>query len=126
MDSALVTIDKNRFKIVLNSAGFPVIVPVSDSISFGTSSSASALAKTASSSESSASSAGREKTRLTKESGERVQQGGPTTANLGGAFARTENPEFFKERAAVYDEVISAQTARLAKKPRAAYFYYSS
>jgi len=120
MDSQPVTLDKSRFKVVLNSAGFPVIVPVSDNVSFGVSSYAAASSSSsaaAAASELSAS-AGREKTRLTKESGERVQQGGPTTANLGGAFARTENPEFLKQRAAVYDEVISAQTARLANKPR--------
>jgi threonyl-tRNA synthetase len=58
---------------------------------------------------------GREKTRLTKESGERQEGAG---RGLGGAFVPQENPAFLAERAAVYDEVMAAQKARLARKPR--------
>jgi threonyl-tRNA synthetase len=121
MDSLSLSLDKNRFKVVTNSAGFPVIVPISDnSISFKSSvSAATSIAEaSAPSTESTTLAAGREKTRLTKESGERIHQGGPTSANLGGSFQRKENPEFLKQRADVYDEVISAQNARLANKPR--------
>ena len=59
---------------------------------------------------------GRDKTRLTKESGDRVD--GATSGRIGGPFVPTENPSFLKDRAAVYDEVIAEQKARLAKKPR--------
>jgi threonyl-tRNA synthetase len=64
-----------------------------------------------------AAAAGREKTRLTAESGARVE--GPASSNkLGQTFAPHENPTFLAERAAVFDEVIAAQRQRIAAKPR--------
>lgn len=61
---------------------------------------------------------GREKTRLTKESGDRVE-GGNVTGHIGGPFVPAPNPSFLQDRATVYDEIIADQKARLAKKPRA-------
>ena len=60
---------------------------------------------------------GREKTRLTKESGERVadEAGG---ASLGGPFTPTEDPAFLAARGAVFDEIAAAQRERLARKAR--------
>jgi threonyl-tRNA synthetase len=59
----------------------------------------------------------REKTRLTQESGARVG-GEAAGARIGGPFARAEEPAFLAARAAVYDEVMTAQRERLARKPR--------
>ncbi len=61
--------------------------------------------------------AGRDKTRLTAESGARVE-GSAASRHLGSKFAPVENPSFLAERAAVYDEIIALQHARLAAKPR--------
>jgi threonyl-tRNA synthetase len=57
----------------------------------------------------------REKTRLTKESGDRVEG---SAGIIGVPFKPTENPSWLKDRAAVYDEIISEQKARIAAKPR--------
>jgi hypothetical protein len=58
--------------------------------------------------------AGRAKTRLTKESGERSATEGK---KIGGPFKRQTDPAWLRDRAAVYDEVMAAQAARLAAKP---------
>ncbi len=56
------------------------------------------------------------KTRLTKESGERVD---PTVSgSLGGAFTVTENPGWLSSRSAVFDEIILSQRERIAAKQR--------
>lgn len=57
----------------------------------------------------------REKTRLTAESGARVAG---ASNKIGGPFVPKEEPSFLADRAAVYDEIIAAQNARLAAKPR--------
>ena len=61
--------------------------------------------------------AGRDKSRLTAESGARVE-GSAASRHLGLKFAPVPNPSFLAERAAVYDEIIAVQHARLAAKPR--------
>lgn len=61
-------------------------------------------------------SAGRDKTRLTKESGDRVDASAP--GRIGGAFTPRPDPTYIAPRASVYDEIIAAQKERLAKKPR--------
>jgi threonyl-tRNA synthetase len=58
---------------------------------------------------------GRTKTRLTKESGERAEG---TTGKIGGPLKIESDPSWLAERAAVYDEIIAAQRARLAAKPK--------
>jgi threonyl-tRNA synthetase len=58
--------------------------------------------------------AGRAKTRLTKESGERAAVEGK---KIGGPFKRQADPTWLRDRAAVYDEVMATQAARLASKP---------
>jgi threonyl-tRNA synthetase len=63
-------------------------------------------------------SSGREKTRLTKESGARVDGADGSSTKIGGAFKVAENPPFLKDRAAVFEAVVAAQRARLAAKPR--------
>jgi threonyl-tRNA synthetase len=60
----------------------------------------------------------REKTRLTQESGARVEAEAGAIHRIGGPFARAEEPSFLAARAAVYDEVMAAQRERLARKPR--------
>jgi threonyl-tRNA synthetase len=76
-----------------------------------------APAAASSASSSAASPAGREKTRLTKESGERVE-GAAATSLIGGSFVLTEDPAFLAQRAAVFEDIMAAQKARLAAKPR--------
>ena len=61
--------------------------------------------------------AGREKTRLTAASGDRVT-GAAASAHIGAPFAPRADPSFLADRAAVYDEVIAEQRARIARKPR--------
>jgi threonyl-tRNA synthetase len=63
----------------------------------------------------SAESKGREKTRLTKESGDRVDT---ASTRIGGVLKIGPDPSFLADRAAVYDEVMAAQKARIAAKPR--------
>jgi threonyl-tRNA synthetase len=63
--------------------------------------------------------ASREKTRLTAESGARVE-GAEASAHIGGAFVPTENPAFLAARGDVFDELLAAQRERLARKPRTA------
>lgn len=58
---------------------------------------------------------GRIKTRLTKAHGDRVGGG---VGKVGSPFPLAPNPSWIKDRAAVYDEIIAAQKARLASKPR--------
>lgn len=40
------------------------------------------------------------------------------SGHIGGSFQPSENPAWLKDRAEVYDEIIAAQKARLAAKPR--------
>jgi hypothetical protein len=54
----------------------------------------------------------REKTRLTKEHGDRIDTGG----KIGGAFSLASNPTWISTRTAVYDEIMAAQKARLQAK----------
>jgi hypothetical protein len=56
---------------------------------------------------------GRAQERLTKASGPRHAASGDAV-KIGGPFAKTKNPSFLRERAAVYDRVIAVQAARLA------------
>jgi hypothetical protein len=64
-----------------------------------------------------AASAGRTQTRLTAASGDRVT-GAAAVAHIGQPFPMRPDPSFLADRAAVYDEIIAAQRARLARKPR--------
>jgi len=57
------------------------------------------------------------KTRLTEESGSRVE-GAEASAFIGGPFLAAENPAFLAERATVFDELLAAQRERLGRKPR--------
>ena len=61
--------------------------------------------------------AAREKTRLTEESGKRVE-GADAVSFIGGPFTPTEDPAFLGARGAVFDEILAAQRERLARKPR--------
>ena len=58
---------------------------------------------------------GRDKTRLTKESGERADA---WTGKIGGPFTVEKDPSWLATRATIYDEIIAAQNARIAAKPR--------
>ena len=59
----------------------------------------------------------REKTRLTEESGKRVE-GAEASAYIGGPFTPTEDPAFLAARGAVFEELLAAQRERVARKPR--------
>jgi hypothetical protein len=56
---------------------------------------------------------GRALERLTKASGPRHAATGEAV-KIGGAFSKTKNPSFLRDRAEVYDRVIAGQAARLA------------
>jgi threonyl-tRNA synthetase len=76
------------------------------------------LLETADASGSAVAAAGRQKTRLTKESGDRIAASAPGAGKIGGAFTLGKDPSWLKDRAAVYEEVVEAQKARLAAKPK--------
>jgi threonyl-tRNA synthetase len=58
---------------------------------------------------------GRVKTRMTKESGDRSAA---VAGKIGGPLRIEQDPSWLGDRAAVYDEIMAAQAARLAAKPR--------
>lgn len=103
-------LDSSQFTIRMNAAGFPVVVrkdekwevPVDDNNTDSSKKGGNAQKE-------------RVKTRLTKESGSRVQDKG---VKIGGPFEPKENPEFIATRAALWDRLYAVQESRLAKKPK--------
>lgn len=61
---------------------------------------------------------GREKTRLTKESGPRLKPGQVAGVKIGGDFACQKNPAFLQERQAVFDRVLALRAEEVASLPR--------
>ena len=108
---------RGDFEVRLSASGIPVVCsreepawkePACEAVS------AAAPAFASASVGSAAAAAGRVKTRMTKESGDRSAS---AAGKIGGPFRRETDPAWIRDRAAVYDEIITAQRTRLAAKP---------
>jgi hypothetical protein len=112
MSSSLTAAQADQFEIRTSSDGIPVLCRKGEA-AWPQPPSVEGASPTVGAASGSAA-AGREKTRLTKESGARTDADG---VKIGGPFGRQADPAWLRDRAAVYDEVIAQQAARLASKP---------
>lgn len=110
---------RGDFEVRLSATGIPVVCRREEpawevSSRAAASTPSAAAAEDAAPAGGAAAAAGRVKTRMTKESGDRSAAG---AGKIGGPFKRETDPAWIRDRASVYDEIITAQRARLAAKP---------
>lgn len=118
MDFPVPTSLRGEFEVRLSPAGTPVVCRKAEPAweapqAVETETALSIVPSSTVSASSSGAAAGRVKTRMTKESGDRSSSAG----KIGGPFRREADPAWIRDRAGVYDEIIAAQRARIEAKP---------